>query len=40
MHKRETMELVRAYFKIEDANVRNGLREWAKILGAATSTDS
>jgi transcriptional regulator with XRE-family HTH domain len=39
MAKRETMELVRAYFKIEDANIRDGLREWTEILGAATSKD-
>ena len=37
MATRETLELVRAYYKIEDTNVRNGLREWTKILGAATS---
>ncbi len=38
MHKRETLELVRAYYKIEDANVRNRLRELTKALGAAAST--
>ncbi len=32
--KRETMILVRAYYKIEDANVRKGLYEMAKALGA------
>ncbi len=37
---RETLELVRAYYKIEDANVRNRLRELAKALGAAASKDS
>ncbi len=37
MHKRETLELVRAYYKIEDANVRNRLRELTKALGAAVS---
>ncbi len=37
MATRETLELVRAYYKIEDANVRNGLREWTKTLGAAAS---
>ncbi len=40
MTKRETMEFVRAYYKIEDANVRKGLRELTKTLGAATSKDS
>jgi transcriptional regulator with XRE-family HTH domain len=33
--KRETLELVRAYYNIEDANVRQRLREMAKALGAA-----
>ena len=33
--KRETMELVRAYYKIEDADLRKRLREMAKALGAA-----
>ncbi len=37
MHKRETLELVRAYHKIKDANVRKRLRELAKALGAAAS---
>ncbi len=32
MAKRETMELVRAYYKIKDANVRKRLRELAKAL--------
>ena len=40
MQKRETLELVRAYYKIEDANVRKRLFELAKALGAATSKDS
>ena len=40
MATRETIELVRAYYKIEDANIRNGLREWTKTLGVATSKDS
>ncbi len=35
MVKRETLELVRAYYNIEDANVRQRLREMAKALGAA-----
>ena len=34
MVKRETLELVRAYYKIEDANVRKRLREMIAILGA------
>ncbi len=37
MHKRETLELVRAYYKIKDANVRNRLRELTKAIGTATS---
>ncbi len=32
MAKRETLELVRAYYKIEDANVRKRLRELTKAL--------
>ncbi len=32
MAKRETMEFVRAYYKIKDANVRKRLRELAKAL--------
>ena len=40
MTKRETMEFVRAYYKIEDANVRKGLRELTKAVGAAASKDS
>ena len=35
MTKRETLELVRAYYKIENAGVRKRLREMAKALGAA-----
>ncbi len=35
MVKRETLELVRAYYKIEDADLRKRLREMAKVLGAA-----
>ncbi len=34
MTTRETLELVRAYYKIEDADVRKRLREMAKVLGA------
>lgn len=35
MAKRETLELVRAYYKITDPRVRKRLREMAKALGAA-----
>ncbi len=35
MTTRETLELVRAYYKIEDADVRKRLRELTKVLGAA-----
>ncbi len=40
MTERETLELVRAYYKIKDANVRERLRELTKALGVATSKDS
>ncbi len=40
MAKRETLELVRAYYKIEDVNVRNELRRLTAALGAAESKDS
>ena len=40
MAKRETLELVRAYYKIKDANVRKRLRELTNALGAAVSKDS
>ncbi len=40
MAKRETLELVRAYYKIKDANVRKRLRELTKTLGAAANEDS
>jgi len=33
MVKRQTLDLVRAYYKIEDADVRKHLREMAKALG-------
>ena len=33
--KRETLELVRAYYKIEDANVRKGVYQLTKAMGAA-----
>ena len=32
MHKRETLELVRAYYRIEDAEVRQRLRETVRAL--------
>lgn len=35
--KRETLELVRAYYKIEDASVRKRLFEMTKALAAASS---
>ena len=40
MATRETLELVRAYYKIEDAEIRNRLYAMAKALGAAASKDS
>ncbi len=36
----ETLQLVRAYYKIEDANVRDRLRELTKAIGSAASKDS
>ena len=33
--KRETLEFVRAYYEIEDADVRKGVRDLTKVLGAA-----
>ncbi len=38
MAKRETLELVRAYYKISDPRVRKRLREMVKALGAAASS--
>ncbi len=35
MVKRETLELVRAYYKIEDADVRKGVYQLIKAVGAA-----
>ena len=35
--KRETLELVRAYYKISDPEIRKRLRELTKALGAAAS---
>ncbi len=40
MAKRETLELVRAYYKISDPQIRKRLFEMAKTLGAAASKDS
>ena len=40
MATRETLELVRAYYKIKDAEIRKRLRELIKALGAAASNDS
>ena len=37
MTRRETLELVRAYYKITDPQIRKLLREMAKALGAAGS---
>ncbi len=35
MAKRETLEFVRAYYKIEDADVRKGVYQLTKAMGAA-----
>ncbi len=40
MATRETLELVRAYYKIEDANVRKRLRAMINTLGADAGKDS
>ncbi len=40
MHKRETLELVRAYYKIENTDVRQRLFEFTKALGADAAKDS
>ncbi len=40
MVKRETLELVRAYYKIEDANVRKRLYQFTKAMGADAGKDS
>ena len=40
IHKRETLELVRAYYKIIDPEIRKRLYGLAKTLGAAASKDS
>ena len=40
MTTRETMELVRSYYSIDDADVRKRLREMIAVLGAGAGTDS
>ncbi len=40
MAKRKTLELVRAYYKISDPEIRKRLFEMTKTLGAAASRDS
>ncbi len=40
MGTRETLELVRAYYKIEDAEIRKRLYELTKTIGAAAAKDS
>ena len=40
MAKRETLELVRAYYKITEPQIRKRLFEMVKALGAAASKDS
>ncbi len=40
MATRETLELVRAYYKITDPEIRKHLFAMTKSLGAATSKDS
>ena len=40
MAKRETLELVRAYYKITDPEIRRRLRELAKAIGVGASKDS
>ena len=40
MATRETIELVRAYYKIRDPQIRKRLHELAKALGARSSGDS
>ncbi|MFQ6017508.1 MAG: helix-turn-helix domain-containing protein [Kiloniellaceae bacterium] len=39
MAKRETLELVRAYYKIRDPQVRKRLFEMTKVLAAATKSE-
>ncbi len=40
MATRETMELVRAYYKIGDPQIRKRLYELTKVLGAGASKNS
>ena len=40
MTTRETLELVRAYYKITDPEIRRRLRELTKAIGAGASKDS
>ena len=40
MVKRETLELVRAYYNIEDANVRKRVYQFTKAMGADAGMDS
>jgi transcriptional regulator with XRE-family HTH domain len=40
MIKRETLELVRAYYEIRDSRIRKRLFEMVKALGAASHTDA
>jgi len=40
MAERETLELVRAYYKITDPEIRRRLRELAKAIGVGASKDS
>ena len=40
MAKRETLELVRAYYKISDPQIRKHLFAMTNTLGAAASKDS
>ncbi len=40
MTKRETLELVRAYYKIEDAGIRKRLYHFTKAMSAGAGKDS
>ena len=40
MHRRETLELVRAYYKVENAGVRKQVYELTKTLGADAGKSS
>ena len=39
LFKRETMELVRAYYKIREGRVRNRILEMVKVVGAASHAE-